>query len=124
MKFEVQIVNDFYIEDFRYHELVVERRDVVAGDHFPGESNVGRCEGCAVVPGLAGSELDFCDDSVFGLFHFCDALRIHDHLTITTLFANVLWVASMLVAFGTIFETLTSIPMQTGVIVGAVVIFT
>ena len=45
-------------------------------------------------------------------------------LTITTLFANVLWVASMLVAFGTIFETLTSIPMQTGIIVGAIVIFT
>lgn len=45
-------------------------------------------------------------------------------LTITTLFANVLWVASMLVAFGTIFETLTSIPMQTGITVGAIVIFT
>ncbi|NIL93946.1 MAG: hypothetical protein GTO71_05780 [Woeseiaceae bacterium] len=44
-------------------------------------------------------------------------------ITVTTLFANVMWVASMLVAFGTIFETLTNIPMETSILVGAVVIF-
>ena len=44
-------------------------------------------------------------------------------ITITTLFSNIMWVAAMLVAFGTIFEALTNIPSETGIIVGAIVIF-
>ncbi len=44
-------------------------------------------------------------------------------ITLTTLFSNIMWVAGMLVAFGTIFDVLTQIPMETGIIVGAIVIF-
>lgn len=43
-------------------------------------------------------------------------------ITVTTLFSNIMWAASMLVAFGTIFHTLTDIPMTTGILVGAFVI--
>ncbi|MEJ2171509.1 MAG: sodium:solute symporter family protein [Woeseiaceae bacterium] len=44
-------------------------------------------------------------------------------ITITTLFSNIVWVGAMLVAFGLIFESLTSIPMETGIVAGALVIF-
>lgn len=44
-------------------------------------------------------------------------------ISITTLFSNVMWVAGMLVAFGTIFEVLTNIPVETGIIAGAVIVF-
>jgi len=44
-------------------------------------------------------------------------------ITITTIFSNVMWVAGMLVAFGTIFDTLTNIPIETGIVVGAVIVF-
>jgi SSS family transporter len=43
-------------------------------------------------------------------------------ITITTLFSNIMWAASMLVAFGTIFQALTSIPLETGILIGAFVI--
>lgn len=43
-------------------------------------------------------------------------------ITVTTLFSNIMWAASMLVAFGTIFQTLTDIPINTGILVGAFVI--
>jgi len=39
-----------------------------------------------------------------------------------TIFANTVWVGSMLVAFGLIFFSLTGIPLQVGVIAGAIVI--
>ncbi len=45
-------------------------------------------------------------------------------ITIATIFSNVMWVAGMLVAFGTIFEVLTNIPVETGIIVGAIIVFT
>jgi SSS family transporter len=44
-------------------------------------------------------------------------------ITITTVFSNVMWVAGMLVAFGTIFQVLTNIPVETGIIIGAVIVF-
>jgi SSS family transporter len=44
-------------------------------------------------------------------------------ITISTVFAQVMWVAGMLVAFGTIFEVLTDIPVETGIIVGAIIVF-
>ena len=44
-------------------------------------------------------------------------------ITAATIFSNVMWVAGMLVAFGTIFEVLTSIPVETGIIVGAIIVF-
>ncbi len=44
-------------------------------------------------------------------------------ITIATIFSNVMWVAGMLVAFGTIFEVLTNIPVETGIIVGAIIVF-
>lgn len=44
-------------------------------------------------------------------------------ITITTIFSNVMWVAGMLVAFGTIFDSLTNIPLETGIIVGAIIVF-
>ena len=44
-------------------------------------------------------------------------------ITITTLFSNIMWVAAMLVAFGAIFEALTNIPNEIGIIAGAIVIF-
>jgi SSS family transporter len=44
-------------------------------------------------------------------------------ITITTLFSNIMWVAGMLVAFGTIFEVLTNIPVETGIIIGAIIVF-
>ena len=44
-------------------------------------------------------------------------------ITVATIFSNVMWVAGMLVAFGTIFEVLTSIPVETGIVVGAVIVF-
>ena len=44
-------------------------------------------------------------------------------ITITTVFSNVMWVAGMLVAFGAIFQVLTNIPVETGIIIGAVIVF-
>ncbi len=44
-------------------------------------------------------------------------------ITFATIISNVMWVAGMLVAFGTIFEVLTSIPVETGIIVGAIIVF-
>jgi SSS family transporter len=43
-------------------------------------------------------------------------------ITITTLFSNIMWTASMLVAFGTIFQALTNMPLETGILIGAFVI--
>jgi SSS family solute:Na+ symporter len=43
-------------------------------------------------------------------------------ITAVTVFSNVLWVASMLVAFGLIFESLAGVPMVIGIFSGAVVI--
>ena len=43
-------------------------------------------------------------------------------MTLSSLFANIMWAASMLVAFGTIFNALTSVPMEAGILVGAVII--
>ncbi len=44
-------------------------------------------------------------------------------IVITSLFSNTVWVGSMLVAFGVVFEALTTIPLETGIIAGAIVIF-
>lgn len=44
-------------------------------------------------------------------------------ITITTLFSNIAWVGAVLVAFGLVFESLIGIPMNTGIIIGAIVIF-
>jgi SSS family solute:Na+ symporter len=44
-------------------------------------------------------------------------------ITVVTIFSNTMWVAGMLVAFGTIFEALTSIPVETGIIAGAIIVF-
>ena len=44
-------------------------------------------------------------------------------ITITTIFSNTMWVAGMLVAFGTIFDSLTNIPIETGIIIGAIIVF-
>lgn len=44
-------------------------------------------------------------------------------ITITTIFSNTMWVAGMLVAFGAIFDSLTNIPLETGIIIGAVIVF-
>ena len=44
-------------------------------------------------------------------------------MVITTLFSNIVWVGAMLVAFGVVFESLTSIPMEQGIIGGAIVVF-
>jgi len=44
-------------------------------------------------------------------------------IVITSLFSNIVWVGATLVAFGVVFESLTSIPLETGIIGGAVVIF-
>ena len=44
-------------------------------------------------------------------------------IVITSLFANTVWVGAMLVAFGVVFESLTSIPLEAGIIGGAIVIF-
>ena len=43
-------------------------------------------------------------------------------ITITTLFSQIMWAASALVAFGTIFQALTNIPLETGILIGAFVI--
>jgi len=43
-------------------------------------------------------------------------------ITLVTLFANIMWVGGMLVAFGLIFETLTGTPFVVGVVGGALVI--
>ena len=45
-------------------------------------------------------------------------------IMITTVVSNIMWVAGMLVAFGVIFDSLTNIPFETGIIIGAVVVFT
>ena len=45
-------------------------------------------------------------------------------ITITTLVSNLMWVAGTLVAFGAIFDSLTNIPIETGIVVGAVIVFT
>ena len=44
-------------------------------------------------------------------------------ITAVQLFANVLWVGAMLVAFGLIAEQLTGLPMEAGIVAGAIVIF-
>lgn len=44
-------------------------------------------------------------------------------ITIAQLFSNIMWVGGMLVAFGTIFETLAGVPLIVGIFSGAVVIF-
>ena len=44
-------------------------------------------------------------------------------MVITTLFSNIVWIGAMLVAFGVVFESLTSVPMEQGIIGGAIVIF-
>ena len=43
--------------------------------------------------------------------------------TVVTVVGNVAWVGGMLVAFGLIFESLTGVPLEIGIIGGAVVIF-
>ena len=45
-------------------------------------------------------------------------------IMVTTVVSNVMWVAGMLVAFGVIFDALTNIPFETGIIIGAVIVFT
>jgi solute:Na+ symporter, SSS family len=45
-------------------------------------------------------------------------------ITITTVVSNIMWVAGTLVAFGVIFDSLTNVPFETGIIIGAVVVFT
>lgn len=44
-------------------------------------------------------------------------------ITASSLFSNIAWVGAVLVAFGLIFESLTSIPLEVGIISGAIVIF-
>jgi SSS family transporter len=44
-------------------------------------------------------------------------------ITAVQLFANILWVGAMLVAFGLVAEQLTGLPMETGIVAGALVIF-
>lgn len=44
-------------------------------------------------------------------------------ITIHTIFSNIMWVAGLLVAFGTIFDSLTNIPIETGIIAGAAIVF-
>jgi SSS family transporter len=44
-------------------------------------------------------------------------------ITAVQLFANILWVGAMLVAFGLIAEQLTGLPMEAGIVAGALVIF-
>lgn len=44
-------------------------------------------------------------------------------IVVTTLFSNIVWVGAMLVAFGVVFSSLTSVPMEQGIIGGAIVIF-
>ena len=43
-------------------------------------------------------------------------------MMVSSLFANIMWAASMLVAFGTIFNALTDVPMEAGILVGALII--
>ena len=45
-------------------------------------------------------------------------------ITVTTVVSNIMWVAGTLVAFGVIFDSLTSIPFEAGIIIGAVIVFT
>jgi SSS family transporter len=44
-------------------------------------------------------------------------------IMVTTVVSNIMWVAGMLVAFGVIFDSLTNIPFETGIIIGAVIVF-
>lgn len=44
-------------------------------------------------------------------------------ITATQLFSNIAWVGAVLVAFGLIFESLTNIPLEVGIVSGAIVIF-
>ena len=44
-------------------------------------------------------------------------------ITITTVVSNIMWVAGTLVAFGVIFDSLTNIPFENGIIFGAIVVF-
>ena len=44
-------------------------------------------------------------------------------ITAVQLFANILWVGAMLVAFGLVAEQLTGLPMEIGIVAGALVIF-
>ncbi len=44
-------------------------------------------------------------------------------MVISVLFSNIVWVGAMLVAFGVVFESLTNIPLEAGIIGGAIVIF-
>lgn len=43
-------------------------------------------------------------------------------ITAVNVFANTVWVASMLVAFAMIFKTLTGIPLEVGIVSGAIII--
>lgn len=43
-------------------------------------------------------------------------------ITVVTLFSQVMWAASALVAFGTIFQALTNISLEAGILIGAFVI--
>lgn len=45
-------------------------------------------------------------------------------IMVTTVVSNVMWVAGMLVAFGVIFDSLTNIPFETGIIIGALIVVT
>jgi SSS family transporter len=44
-------------------------------------------------------------------------------ITITTVVSNIMWVAGTLVAFGVIFDSLTNIAFENGIIFGAIVVF-
>lgn len=44
-------------------------------------------------------------------------------IMVTTVVSNVMWVAGMLVAFGVIFDSLTNIPFETGIVIGAIIVF-
>jgi SSS family transporter len=44
-------------------------------------------------------------------------------IVISVLFGNIVWVGAMLVAFGVVFESLTNVPLEAGIIGGAIVIF-
>jgi SSS family transporter len=44
-------------------------------------------------------------------------------ITVASLFSNITWVGAVLVAFGLIFESLTNVPLEIGIISGAIVIF-
>jgi Na+/proline symporter len=45
-------------------------------------------------------------------------------IMISTVVSNIMWVAGTLVAFGVIFDSLTSIPFEAGIVIGAIIVFT